>query len=302
MTLQEKVLEWLRNEGYPLEFRTAKACRTAGFRVRQGIYARAEGQSPREIDVMTESYRDIDEDTILRVTQVIECKYSKSYPWVVLSSDHAGIGSSACVAQTLANDFGSAILWYMAGDDQVTTLDLFSAPGRPGFGGRQALANKQDVFYAAVQSVVGATRARLDCYNADYIEDSLGFAEIALPIIVIDGHLFEAYQDDDGEEMKVESRDSVRIHWRGADAWDLHASIDIVTADALPAFLEKRKADVETFLQRAVLMAMQIKACHSERSLSSLPETQVNRGFLGMPRLLEQMEKSFAVEAQSERK
>lgn len=127
--LDTKVLEWLQSEGYPLEFRTAREFHKAAFRVWQGVYVRADDQPPREIDVLgfvDATHR----DTTLRVTHVVECKWSWDSPWVVLASEHGQMASSACIAQTIGDDIAGALLWHSIGDPEVATLGMFATPDR----------------------------------------------------------------------------------------------------------------------------------------------------------------------------
>src|SRR4051794_35033755 len=84
--LATKVDEWLRHEGYPLEYITAATFHQMGFGIWQGVYVRSSSdENPREIDVIG-LYDSSDEDVLLRVEYVIECKWSRDKPWVVFTS------------------------------------------------------------------------------------------------------------------------------------------------------------------------------------------------------------------------
>jgi len=137
--LEERLREWLDEEGYPLEFSTAHVFRTAGFSVRQGTYVRSEdSETPREVDV-TASVDCSDSESLIRVYHVIECKWSQDKPWVVFT-DRRGMGPAACVTQTISTLLGSAMLWKDAGLESLHKLDLFATPTRSGFNGRQAFS------------------------------------------------------------------------------------------------------------------------------------------------------------------
>ncbi len=114
--LEQRVEKWINTEGYPLEFRTARALRQAGFRVRQGYYTRDDSnETPREIDVYASTDLRID-DLLLRVSLVIECKYVFEKPWIIFTSSSSRIAPSACMAQTISSKLGDACLWCLAGD------------------------------------------------------------------------------------------------------------------------------------------------------------------------------------------
>jgi hypothetical protein len=91
-SLPDKVLEWLNEQGYPTEFQVANICDRHGFRVFQGYHVRGEDPDvPREIDVLAQTDRISTNNYLIRVCHVIECKWSKDKPWVVLTSPHAGL-------------------------------------------------------------------------------------------------------------------------------------------------------------------------------------------------------------------
>ena len=84
--LDNKVLEWIKKTGFPLEMQAASAFRAAGFEVRQSYtYPDPQSDKGREIDVLAQ---DPDWIGVIEVSFVLECKAS-SKPWVVLTSEDA---------------------------------------------------------------------------------------------------------------------------------------------------------------------------------------------------------------------
>ena len=83
--LEDKVSEWLSQQGYRLEYLTHKDLMDAGLHSTLGNYVEsAEGQS-REIDVS--AFGEVkNSDPPILVKVLCECKYSKKNPWVLLSS------------------------------------------------------------------------------------------------------------------------------------------------------------------------------------------------------------------------
>ena len=100
-TLSKAVLDWLNEQGYPTEYKVATVCSNHGFRTFQGYHVSGSDQDTlREIDVL--SIRDTPTtEYLIRVCHVIECKWSKDKPCVVLTSPHGQLGSTACVAKRL---------------------------------------------------------------------------------------------------------------------------------------------------------------------------------------------------------
>jgi hypothetical protein len=154
--LVEKVRDWLQSEGYPLEFRTAHAFRAEGFYPRQGVYVRETKTSPpREIDVLAELKFESEHKVDFQINLVVECKWTRDKPWVVFTTPETRMPASACIGLTLSSLLADAIMYCLASNAALYSLDLFKAGERSGFGGRAALgAEKDDRFYAAVQSII----------------------------------------------------------------------------------------------------------------------------------------------------
>ncbi len=254
-SLEERVTNWLKTEGYPLEFEVAQTFRREGFSVLQGDYVEDSATNQvREIDVVASDTMDSDEDAEhskwVRIEYVVECKSSRDKPWVLFGSD-LRMAPPACVAQTMGSRSGQGIVHARAHDDTLQRLETFAAPKRSAFGGRQAFSKGRDAFYDASQGVVSRAVALANKFDrrnrllSDYLESSL----IVLPIIVVDGDLFQAVYDTDCRDMKISPVEEMRLHWRGAESWRLHATIDVVSLPALPQFVKRRAAEVGTILK-----------------------------------------------------
>lgn len=289
--LEKKVREWLDEQGYPLEFKSASVCQRNKFQVRQGYYVREGGtESPREIDVLASRTLD-KKDYLVRIYHVIECKWSQDKPWIVFTSPNARILESACVAQTMGNSFGTAAIWTIAGDEKLHQLDFFSSPARPGFSGRQAFSKGNDHFYSALKSVTSLSSLLMEQY--DRRERTKGklpeIAALAFPVVVVDGELYEAFFDDQVGDVQVKSAKRVRCHWRGAPSWKFHASIDIVSFDYLDTFMKVRSREIDQLFERLEGATAQIAHCFDQRSLAELKLAPGPRGIVGLPPLLREL-------------
>lgn len=289
--LHSKVKEWLSKEGYPIEFTVANDFRRHQFSVSQGYYVRDDdSDAEREVDViadMTASSRNY----FIRIAHIVECKWSQDKPWVVFTSRDAQISRAACVAQTFGSLLGSTILWAIAGDESLHDMDMFSTPDRPGFNGRQAFSSGKDRFYSAMKSVT--TLSALWMRKYEDLKRPRGelprAAFVAFPVIVVDGQLFEAYNDPNDNDIRLESVDRIRCHWRGAPSWQHHATIDIVTLNNLEAFAEKRAEETKGLLLKMEKTRSQISECFKTRSLDPLEVPSAARGIVGLPRLLREI-------------
>jgi len=281
--LSNRVLQWLKSEGYPVEFAVASVFRKNGFSVRQSEYVMGESdESPREIDVVAYRSLSLGED-LLRVYHVLECKWSGDKPWVVFSAPRK-IAPSACIAQTIGSRVGQAVLWAAAGHEELHSLSIFETPPRPGFGGHQAFERQADRFWSAMQAVVSASTSLVTEYDHLKPEKKL-YAAVAFPVVVVRGLLFEAYLKDDMSELLLEPVDKARLHWRGAASWRLHATVDVVAENHLSEFVKQRRADIETLEKVLANTLKQLRQCFKVKSLEPLGIKRAGRG-RGMPALL----------------
>jgi hypothetical protein len=289
--LDEKIKRWLGEQGYPTEFKAANVCRQHGFRVWQGFHVRDEkAEAPREIDVIASADYRLS-DHLIRVEHVLECNWSKDKPWIVLTSPSGRMAASACTAQTIGNVLGEAAIWTIAGDPRLHSLDLFSTPERPGFGGRQAFSKGLDQFYSAVSAVTELSfllAKRVD--TKEHPPTMPNIATLAFPVVVVvEGLLYEAYFDENENDIQLTSRDRVRCHWRGASSWIFNATLDIVTLDYFDHFMKIRTAEMATLLPILGSTVIEIARCFKEQSIRSLNISSGPRGMLGLPYLFREL-------------
>ncbi|MBZ4335074.1 hypothetical protein [Corallococcus sp. AS-1-12] len=286
--MKEKIRDWLNSEGYPLEFKTAKSLRDAGFKTRQGYHVHdPSNNSVREIDVSADISR-TKNDGFLRITHTIECKWSKDKPWVVFTSQDARMAPSACINQTMGDSYGRAILWTLAGKNELYDLSMFEAPERPGFTAKQCFS-KNDQAYNAMQSITTTTSKLLEKYDKPSYNRENGFPDtacIALPCIVVDGEIFETFLSEESGEMELHPVNSARIHWRGAESRRHITTIDIVRSSHLPEFAARRAKEAEIAMGIFSRAMDNIEHCIQDQSLDKLEVFPGARGTQGLPPLL----------------
>jgi hypothetical protein len=287
--LSSKVADWLRGEGYPLEYFTAHTFRRHGFKVEQGAYIKPAEGNPREIDVLASQSKvnANSEPPLARVYTVVECKWTKDKPWVAFTANTGQMASSAIIAQTISSELGEASVFLEAGDEELPNLALFQSPETPCFGGRQAFGRESDVFYNAIKSVAGAARNVVERYNKYKSEDELPDAAVlAFPLIVIQGDLFEAAYDEQADQMTLQRATQTRLHWRGSKDSDLLTTVDVVTKDGLDSFVSQRAAETKVLLEALFLRANQLAECFRNKSVAGLVHNVGPTGTEGMPPFL----------------
>jgi hypothetical protein len=287
-TLLDRVSSWLEAEGYPTEFRTANIFQKHGFHARQGEYVRAGSEGlKREIDVVA-SITARSPSRILRLSYVVECKWSGDKPWVVFTSLTTQMAPSACIAQTISSKLGEAIVWAIAGNETLHSLETFSTPKKGGFGGRQAFSKGNDAFYSAVQAAVNNSISYVSEYDRRYRKKGSmpDAAVVAFPLVLVEGDIFVAYFDGGSGEVKIEPTDYVRCHWHGSPEWEFFATLDVVSMKHLDAFVKKRAEEAEALLLIMMETYEEVERFCSSGSLADLTVTPGPRGFIGAPSLV----------------
>jgi hypothetical protein len=248
---------------------------------------------PREVDVLANMIVRTGENRFLRVSQVIECKWSQDKPWVVFTSRGSLMAESACIAQTIGSRLGEAVMFCAAANSDLHQMETFKCPLRGGFAGRRAFEKesdgKQDQFYKAIQGVVNAAIAEGRSYDqrriaTNTVPDS---GAIVFPVIIIDGLMFEAYYDAQAAEVKMEQTERLRVFWRGAKASTRFITpVDVVTSKGVEEFARSRAGDVRALLREAANVVGRIELAYKEQSFENLEIKSAPRGFLGLPPLL----------------
>lgn len=286
--LLEKLNYWINAEGIPLEYYTSSVFIHNKFRVFQGNYVEEKG-TPREVDVI--AFKDYENSgSLIRIRNVIECKWTKDKPWIIFTSPTAHIANSACVAQTLGSKVGSSLLWHVAGESELYNLSLFESKQSSGFSGRQAFSKNNDLFYNTIQSIINKTILSVKEYD-NRVQDPFKYIAIGFPIIIIDGLLFESHYVNDNIELS-EVKYS-KVHWRGSSNWKLHATVTIVTKDYLPIFASNIAKEFDALASRAIPALKNIKYLQEQRDINVLNHKSAPRGISGYPSFIYSIIQSF---------
>jgi len=285
----ERLEEWLKTEGYPLEYLTANVFRSHGFEVKQGWHTRAaDDAKPRELDVVASLTQRVG-NGFVRCQFVVECKWSADKPWILFTSPTANMARKACMMQTITDDFGRALLWLLS-DGPALNLSLFESPESPAFGGRQSFS-KADLFYGSISSVTSACVSETASYHSQINGLVPQHTVLSFPVIVVDGQLFDAKYDAAGRRLQVERTDWRRCHWVGSSDWNLHATVDIVSRDALPAYVADRYAATSSLLNSLAPTYELVESARVQQDPTRLQNMIGNRS--GVPSLITMMLRAF---------
>ncbi|WP_155648680.1 hypothetical protein [Burkholderia pseudomultivorans] len=231
--LNNKVIRWLRETGFPLEMEAAAAFRNAGFDVRQsGTFRDPESNKGREIDVLAS---DPDLIGIIEISFIIECKATHK-PWIVLTAPDAFSNFNRMTAfSVLSRDARKALASRLQAPPHKLRKYI-ERSNKGGYGLRQALGNGDDAAYTAAMSALKG------CHDLA-LKTSNHFPTLtfAFPVIVVDAPLFECSRREDGE-ITINRVEESEFLFSAHIPERVDARISVVTREKLADFAAKMKA------------------------------------------------------------
>lgn len=246
-----KVRGWLKEQGYPLEMRAARAFQRADFHVQQSTYYRSPEGKAREIDVhatLTQRWKYLGQKSdgliYLQTHVVCECKSGgkRNRPWVVFSTDCRGnrlVTGEAYFGTPLGIETLA-----MALEETDPSLDVFVTPGRVGYSIACALLEGPQSDDAAYNAVAGVTSAA-HAIATEPPPSLVWLCRLVLPVLVVSTPLIECWLDENGENQLAE-RDMLTLVWGDAVRTEsTGAVIHVVHERALDAYVAKVRSAFE---------------------------------------------------------
>lgn len=283
----EKIKEWVEKQGYSLEMRVARKFKDFGFQVSQfEHFVDQESNSVRPVDVVATLSKEF-ENAVLNFKLFIECKYAKLKPWVILVTPQKfdkNIFFSRVLDNQRSFDWKNlptlqgrlvAILLQVLGKKQKG--ELFSITNIGYIVREVNLTEKQDpnhkdIAYEATVQVSKSVEAQ-DLENENFYQESVASVEaddsefktsepklhlllsIVIPIVVINGQLFESRLGDNNEpEIREVGHGYILVpRRRKENAPRNHVSLStvtIVTEQSLDKYIEEFKASIDDVLNQ----------------------------------------------------
>lgn len=241
MEIQEKLIKWLEEQGYPLEFNVANFLNALRYNVIQSEYYNdPETGTKREIDVVAYK-QEVINGVLIRFSFIIECKTSRDKPWILFSTKEKGISEKAMIFQTPSSSFGNYFLEKLTFQENFTN-QLFNIDGRTSFGVTQAFTTGKDVTYEAIMNVAKATN---DISKEVNHSEKGVICSICFPIVVIEGRLFETFIDN---ELNIQEKDLGVLLWRNDLVSNPHTIIRICTFDGFIKFIHSLDYDLQQLI------------------------------------------------------
>lgn len=246
-TLQDKIRDWIEQEGYPFEMSTAKIFRENNLNVYESnYYEDTETGKYREIDLIAYFSRYLGYNTSFQVKFIIECKYAKDKPWVMFHTPDKSYESMPISYKLIGNEAGKELLETLNGFDEKTIeYNLLLNDVNFGYGIIEALkgSNKSiDLAYKSADSVFKALESELDKGTKN-----TNTCELYIPIIVIRGSLFECSQEH--EKINIREVDSGTLVWKKKLDSIGFGFINVVTEKHLDQFVKKMKSDLDHIIE-----------------------------------------------------
>lgn len=238
-----KIKIWINKGGFPFEMKVAKAFKNSGFQIGQSIlFKDVNTDKYRETDIIAHMTKGIG-DVWFNLTFVIECKKIIGKPWVILKSD-----SPYQIQKGKLPIYGSRnaqILIKKLNDiKKYKSPLLFPDLTDYGYNVVTAFSEKNDTSYSASQSVIKATEYLVKKSN----ESTNRFCNIYIPIIAVDGELYEGRLNNESEIELQEKNVSTFVSTKSFEENGL-SILTVITSSEIENYVEQLKEDCDLFFE-----------------------------------------------------
>lgn len=246
-TLQLKVESWLREQGYPLEMRTAQVFKQRGWFLHHSRrYKDPNLGKEREIDLLAFN-DDRAPDPKIHGHFVIECKWTPAKPWVLFAASQQTLTAVGHFTSTPMTTLAEKAVAHLK-SGHISKFPLF-ANLEEGYALVQALSKDEAInaAYAAVQGVIAAA----DFFAQD-MSKSGSHRIIYVPTVILEGELFRCSLAENGGTRVQPLGVGALIHKTADRHW---RCVHIVRESALNTFIDHAEITFKVLrstLQRAL--------------------------------------------------
>lgn len=274
-TLHDSVNEWINNQGYPLEFRTARIFKKYGFYTEQGAHV-IDGENAREIDVIASKVEL--SGLFSSIEYVIECKYIKDKPWIIFDSEDYTFLEIFNFTYALATNLSKAIFREINTTYAYSNSKMFEQPSGFTISAMKSQGG-QDNSYSSIQSVCNNSLLQLAKHERS--QNRNGFptaATMVIPLIVVDGFLYRARYDASSNKMQASEIQSARILWNGSNKASMPILVEVVNINYLEAYINERVEEINFLISESKERGLNIhKYLHEYILLNKIPSDILKR-------------------------
>jgi hypothetical protein len=239
----DKIKKWINKGGFPFEMKVAKAFKKSDFQIGQSImFKDVDTEKYRETDIIAHVTKGIN-NVWFNLTFVIECKKIIGKPWVVLKSD-----SPYQIQKGKLPIYGSRnaqiLIKQLNENKQYRSPFIFPDLSDYGYNVVTAFSEKNDTSYSASQSVIKATEYLVTKSN----ESNNRFCNIYIPIIAVDGELYEGRLNNDSEIELEQKNVSTFVSTKSFEENGL-SILTVVTSSEIENYVKQLKKDCDLFFK-----------------------------------------------------
>jgi hypothetical protein len=258
--LENKISDWLKKHGYPLEMNVAYALQNAGYYViPSASYKDPDTGTLREIDLTAQRHCGIDKPVLFQVACTIECKLSPDKPWILFMphSHEDRFVPFDTLASIITAEFLDEI--YENPDlenvrSKIENLKLLQ-PEHVAYGIVRAFTNQKDIDipYNAALSALKAAVYRINLFDDETNRKSIPpRCTIVFPAVVTDARLFQCYLNRN-EQLEINEISYGQMELKvGAQNTVYAPLISIVNRMAVTQFVADLNEAAETLIQTAL--------------------------------------------------
>lgn len=264
------VEEWLNAQGHRLEFEVARLAEERGLAARLGSFAVSEDGTYREVDASVclppESF---DVDGVfhnISALSIIECRYSRERPWVILAG--------------MRSDYQDSLDYFRHSVSMEVTMasmmnikkyakplrECFEHPTAPeGFNlVSPPVGKNRDHAYTALAKVLDVCKGGLSSPRFLEVKNKLnqfmpvGIWSAEWPVLVVDGPLYLGMWNEDESRIRLAEVEIGRVRWNGKTGADMSRPNPVVTVvrrNAVGEFFDFLKDRMTAFVALATDMA-----------------------------------------------
>jgi len=228
------VKEYLSKNGFPFEMRVAKQFRQAGFETYQSmLYKDVESGKDREIDVAAYYVRNYS-DVQFSFKVIIECKHAKT-PWILFTGENKGFSELNVHQLYCSNYAGGKILEALG--RHLEWRNAFVIDKRSAYGITETsngpIEDEGRNSYKALKTLLHALQ------HENVVEQTHPKQfEIFIPIIAVQGKLFECYLSDSNEEV-INEIDEGQLLYKSNISPGVFPIVNVVAEQKVPALAKK---------------------------------------------------------------
>ncbi len=242
--LDKKVKNWILKNGYPFEMRVANLFKKSGFKVSQSIlYKDEDTEKLRELDIIS-YFNTVVNGVWFNFTFVIECKKSTDKPWVVFKNESLH-NSQLERYKPFATKNGEILIEKTEVLRNSKFQLLFPNLSDAGFNLVTALKeSSKDLAYSSTTSLLKACKYLTDKFN----ESEVKACNIYIPLIIIEGVLYESFLDVEDELTLREVNYSSILNTKVFSEGNSNV-ITVISSKKIENYINKVKKTISLFFE-----------------------------------------------------